>query len=115
MACTGLLLAACPGEPGREHAPKAGVRCRSPPRGAVLVTWHPGEAVGRLLLEAPCSGSPQEELIWARSYLSFWIWQSFTLSTLPSSSITLSLNWLLSSLEEIEGKSKSRGILEDKK
>lgn len=115
MACTGLLLAACPGEPGREHAPKAGVRCRSPPRGAVLVTWHPGEAVGRPLLEAPCSGSPQEELIWATSYLSFWIWQSFTLSTLPSSSITLSLNWLLSSLEEIEGKSKSRGILEDKK
>lgn len=31
-------------------------------------------------------------LPWARSYLSFWIWQSFTLSMLPSSSITLSLN-----------------------
>lgn len=34
------------------------------------------------------------------SYLSLWIWQSFTLSTLPSSSITSSLNWLLSSLQK---------------
>lgn len=88
--------------------------------GAVLVIGHPGEPVGETFLEDPHPGFSvppdppsiprTSHLPWARSYLSLWIWQSFLLSTLPSSSITSSLNWLLSSLQKTQGKSKSKGL-----
>lgn len=70
--------------------------------------FHPAAGGSRLGGPLPWFCSAITHSTWARSYLSLWIWQSFTLSTLPSSSITLSLNWLLSSLEEMEGKSKSK-------
>lgn len=97
----GLLTAAVLGD-----QQTAGVRCRRLKGRAVLVTQ---QLVGaHWMPPRPGSASGRVHCAWARSYLSLWIWQSFTLSMLPSSSITLSLNWLLSSLEEKEGKSKSK-------
>lgn len=105
-----------PAQPPRGHGGKVTTPGCRRLCGAVLVTRYPGGVetpLGDTHPDLRCpqlrSASPDTTCLpQASSYLSFWIWQSFTLSTLPSSSITLSLNWLLSSLEKIQGKSDGK-------